>query len=130
MAKITGIGGMFLKTEQDCGEIRKFYSEKLGLLESEYGLSIISDTNLTLITLEKGSDDFPYLNLTVDNMDEMLKELKEKEVEIFKEHVEYSYGKFATIKDSLGNLIELWEPYREEYLKMVAEEIEKAKENK
>jgi hypothetical protein len=130
MAKITGIGGMFLKTEHDHGEIRKFYSEKLGLLENEYGLSIISDTNLTLITLEKGNDKFPYLNLTVDNMDEMIKELKEKKVEVVKEPIEYSYGKFATIKDNLGNLIELWEPYREEYLKMVDEEIKKAGESK
>ena len=127
MAKITGIGGLFLKTEQDLVKIKNFYSEKLGLLPSDYGLSIISDTNLTLITLEKGLDEFPYLNLTVDNMDEMLNELKEKKVEIVKEPIEYSYGKFATIKDSLGNLIELWEPYREEYLKMVEDEVKKGK---
>jgi len=128
MAKITGIGGLFLKTDHDIEKTRKFYSEKLGLLPSEYGLSIISDTNLTLITLEKGNDSFPYLNLTVDNMDEMIEELKKKDVEIVKEPMEYSYGKFATIKDDQGTLIELWEPYREEYLKMVREEIENAKD--
>jgi len=127
MAKITGIGGLFLKTDQDHEKIKKFYSEKLGLLPSEYGLSIISDTNLTLITLEKGNDAFPYLNLTVDNMDEMIAELRNKNVEIVKEPVEYGYGKFATIKDDLGNLIELWEPYRDEYLRMVQEEIDNAK---
>ena len=130
MAKITGIGGLFLKTEQDQEKIREFYSEKLGLLPSEYGISIISDTNLTLITLEKGHDEFPYLNLTVDNIDEMVKDLKEKNVEIVKEPIEYGYGKFATIKDNQGNLIELWEPYREEYLKMVEEESNKAGESK
>lgn len=88
MAKVTGIGGLFIKTNQNHDKLKKFYVDKLGLLPSEYGLSVISDTNLTLITLESGKDDFPYLNLTVDNMDEMIADLKSKAVEIVKEPVE------------------------------------------
>ena len=126
MAKITGIGGVFIKTEQDHERLRQFYKDKLGLKVSEYGVSIISDTSLTLMTMEKGRDPYPFFNFTVDNIDEMMADLKENGVKVVKEIETYDYGKFAQIKDDCGNIVELWEPYRENYLEMVDEEIKKA----
>lgn len=123
MAKITGIGGIFIKTYQDQERLKGFYKDKLGLLLSEYGVSIISDTNLILMTMEKGSNPYPFLNFTVDNLDEMISDLRSKGVNVVKGVEEFDYGKFATIKDDCGNLIELWEPYRKQYLEMVEKEI-------
>lgn len=123
MAKVTGIGGIFIKTYQDQERLKGFYKDKLGLLLSEYGVSIISDTSLTLLTIEKGSNPYPFLNFTVDNLDEMITDLRAKGVNVVKGVEEFDYGKFATIKDDNGNLIELWEPYRKQYLEMVEKEI-------
>lgn len=36
----------------------------------------------------------------------------------------FEYGKFAQIEDILGNKIELWEPFDDNYRKMVEKEIE------
>ena len=128
MAKITGIGGVFIKTNQDHSKLRAFYKEKLGLVLSDYGVSIISDTNQILMTMEKGSDPYPFFNFTVDNIEEIMSSLKSTGVEIVKEIETYDYGKFAQVKDDCGNIVELWEPYRKEYLEMVEKEIREAKE--
>lgn len=123
MAEITGIGGVFIKTDQDHEKLRSFYRDKLGMLLSDYGVSIINDTNQILLTMDKGNDPYPFFNFTVDNLDEMMASLKGKGVEIVKEIEEYDYGKFAQIRDDCGNIVELWEPYKDEYLKMVKKEI-------
>lgn len=128
MAKITGIGGVFIKTNQDQEKLRNFYKDKLGFLLSDYGVSIISDTNQILMTMEKGSDPYPFFNFTVDDIEEMMRELKNAGVEIVKEIETYDYGKFSQIRDDCGNIVELWEPNRENYLKMVEEEIRQAAE--
>lgn len=126
MAKITGIGGVFIKTYQDEKRLRSFYKDKLGMRLSDYGVSIISDTNMILMTMEKGSDPYPFFNFTVDNLDELIAELRKKGVQVVKGIEEFDYGKFATIKDDCGNLVELWEPYREQYLAMVEKESQKS----
>ena len=128
MAKITGIGGVFIKTDQDHEKLRNFYKEKLGLILSDYGVSIISDTNQILMTMEKGNDPYPFFNFTVDDIEEMMSELKKAGVEVVKEIETFDYGKFAQVRDDCGNVVELWEPNRENYLKMVEEEIKQSTE--
>lgn len=128
MAKITGIGGVFIKTDQDHEKLRNFYKEKLGLVLSDYGVSIISDTNQILMTMEKGNDPYPFFNFTVDDIEEMMSELKKAGVEVVKEIETFDYGKFAQVRDDCRNVVELWEPNRENYLKMVEEEIKQSTE--
>ena len=128
MARITGIGGVFIKTDQDHAKLRKFYKEKLGLQLSEYGVSIISDTNQILLTMDKGSDPYPFFNFTVDDIEGMMSDLKAAGVEVVKEIESYDYGKFSQVRDDCGNIVEFWEPYREQYIAMVEEEIKKAAE--
>jgi len=127
MAKVTGIGGVFIKTDQDQAKLRNFYKERLGLILSDFGVSIISDTNLILMTMEKGNDPYPFFNFTVDNIEEMMNNLKAAGVEVVKEIETYDYGKFAQVCDDCGNIVELWEPYREQYLAMVENELKEAK---
>lgn len=127
MAKVTGIGGIFLRESGNQERLIKWYNEILGMKVSEYGLSFLEPNVFTLITFSRKTDEEAILNFTVDNLDELMVELKEKDVYIVDKVKEYSYGKFAHIKDVLGNVIELWEPYEENYLKMVEEESKKYK---
>jgi predicted enzyme related to lactoylglutathione lyase len=50
------------------------------------------------------------LNYRVDDLDGLLKALREEGVEIDPRREDYDYGRFAWIKDLDGNRIELWEP--------------------
>lgn len=127
MAKVTGIGGVFLKNREGKKRLIKWYEEKLNITVSEYGLSFLEPNVFTLISFNRKRDNEAILNFTVDNLDEMMEELIKKDVTIVSEVKEFSYGKFSLIKDLLGNVIELWEPYPEEYLKMVEKELNKYK---
>jgi predicted enzyme related to lactoylglutathione lyase len=127
MAKVTGIGGVFLKHREGKQRLIKWYEEKLNITVSEYGLSFLEPNVFTLITFDRKRNNEAILNFTVDNLDELMEELKAKDVTIVSEVKEYSYGKFSHIKDILGNVVELWEPYPEEYLKMVEDETKKYK---
>jgi len=50
------------------------------------------------------------INYRVDNMDELLDQLKQNGVEIEKGPESHENGKFAWIMDPDGNKLELWEP--------------------
>jgi predicted enzyme related to lactoylglutathione lyase len=50
------------------------------------------------------------INYRVENLEELLVDLKEAGVQILGEMETYEYGKFAHIMDPEGNKIELWEP--------------------
>ncbi len=49
-------------------------------------------------------------NYRVENLVELLEELKKEGVKIVGNIEEYDYGKFGWILDGDGNKIELWEP--------------------
>jgi predicted enzyme related to lactoylglutathione lyase len=50
------------------------------------------------------------INYRVENLEELLEELKKEGVEIVGEMQTFNYGKFGWIMDPEGNKIELWEP--------------------
>jgi predicted enzyme related to lactoylglutathione lyase len=50
------------------------------------------------------------INYRVENLVELLEDLRNDGIEIVGEIEEYEYGKFAHIVDPEGNKIELWEP--------------------
>lgn len=132
MAKVTGIGGVFFKSK-DPEKIRHWYSKKLGLNTDKYGTSFewrqSRDPNQKGFTVwGPFSADTEYfnpsekefmINLRVDNLRELLDELKDQEVQIIGEIQEYEYGLFTHIIDPEGTKIELWEPFDEEYDKIV-----------
>ncbi len=59
------------------------------------------------------------INFRVDNLRELLDQLRDQGVNIVGEIEEYEYGLFAHIIDPEGTKIELWEPFDEEYDKIV-----------
>ena len=121
--KVTGIGGIFFKTK-DPEKMKSWYKKNLGLITNEYG-SVFEFRN-TDEPDQKGylvwspfTQDTKYfnpskkefmINYRVENLVELLEQLKKEGVEIIGEMEEFEYGKFAHIIDPEGNKIELWEP--------------------
>lgn len=50
------------------------------------------------------------INYRVENLDQLLDQLRSAGVEVDDRVEEYEYGRFAWIMDPEGNRIELWEP--------------------
>ncbi len=123
MAKINGIGGIFLNLEGDTDKLLKWYRDVLNVKVSEYGVNYIVGNQLTLLTFKRKSARSAIINFTVDNLEEMLDQLKSKGVKVVQEIEKYPYGDFAQIEDILGNVIELWKPNEKEYRAMIEEEI-------
>lgn len=127
MSKITGIGGVFLDISGDTKRLLNWYHEMLGLDITEYGINFLTPNKFTLITFDNKDPGKAMLNFTVDNLDGFMEALENKGVKVIQETKTQGYGKFAQIEDILGNVIELWEPFDDNYIRMVEEEIEDVK---
>lgn len=124
MAKITGIGGVFLKCRGDSAALAAWYQEHLGLHLEDWGGAILKwpddtaeDGGLTVWSLaERDSQWFSpstssfMINYRVDSLDEMLAQLRAAGVDVVSGPESHENGKFAWIMDPEGNKVELWEP--------------------
>lgn len=124
MGKAVGVGGLFLNFNGDQDALHRFYQKYLGLDMSLYGSGFIEGGQMMLLSFKRESEEMPLINFRVDNLEEVMKELREIGL-VTDEIVEYEYGKFAHFTDPFGNYIELWEPDEENYREMVRAEIEK-----
>lgn len=121
--KVTGIGGIFFRTE-DPGRIKDWYGKNLGLAIDDYG-SVFEfrkadrpdEVNyLRWGPIEEGTDYFDpsgkefMINYRVQNIEGLVKKLRLGGVEILDSIETYDYGKFVHIMDPEGNKVELWEP--------------------
>lgn len=121
--KVTGIGGVFFKVKDPSGT-RDWYAKHLGLITNEYGSLFESrdsekPENKTYLQWSPMQDTTDYfapsenefmINYRVENIEELVKELKEAGVTVCDEIASYDYGKFVHIMDPDGHKIELWEP--------------------
>jgi len=131
MAKAVGIGGVFLHFEGEEQAVMDWYEEHLGFDMTPYGTGFIEGPQYVLLSFKRGNKpNTPFINIRVDDLDELMKQLKDQGLEILSETTEYPYGKFAQFKDPFGNPIELWEVYEEEYIKMVKKEVDTYKKLK
>ncbi|HKY43491.1 MAG TPA: VOC family protein [Pyrinomonadaceae bacterium] len=124
MARVTGIGGVFFKSRNDSKALIAWYQKHLGLSLESFGGAVFKwpddkaeDKGLTVwVIAEKESQwfspsDSPFMiNYRVDNLDEMLAQLRADGVEIIQGPESAENGKFAWIMDPDGNKVELWEP--------------------
>ena len=124
MARITGIGGVFLKTKTDAKELAKWYQTHLGMPLDPWGGAGLhwpddpaEDKGVTAWHLAEPTSEWfsPssssfMINYRVDNMDEMLEQLRAGGVPIHQGPESHENGKFAWIIDPDGNKVELWEP--------------------
>jgi predicted enzyme related to lactoylglutathione lyase len=128
MAKVTGIGGVFIKSTGDNKALAEWYRDKLGLKFEDWGGSIINwtddaqvDGGMTVWSTAAPdtkwfapSESTFMINYRIDDMDGMIAQLKEKGVEIIKGPNTDFNGKFAWVMDPDGNKVELWEPMASE----------------
>ncbi|HEX7458267.1 MAG TPA: VOC family protein [Ginsengibacter sp.] len=122
MKKVTGIGGIFFKCKNP-EMVKEWYSKNLGLITYEHGSTfewIDGTTNRKAYTqwspfgdatnyFEPSSKEF-MINYRVENIEELVKELKVNGINVLDEIETYDYGKFVHILDPENNKIELWEP--------------------
>lgn len=124
MARVTGIGGVFLKCKGDSTALAAWYQKHLGMPLEDWGGAILrwpddkaDDQGLTVWNLaNKDSQWFSpsesafMINYRVDNLDEMLSQLQAAGVAVTGGPESHENGKFAWIMDPDGNKVELWEP--------------------
>jgi len=115
MSRILGIGGVFLNINTDTKKLLKWYRDVLELDVSEYGINFLEPNLMTLLTFDRKSDDQAILNFAVDDLEDYMAKLVEKDVEVYKEIECLPFGSFARIKDIAGNIIELCELNEGEY---------------
>ena len=121
--KVTGIGGIFFKSKNP-NEIKDWYKKNLGFAVDEYG-SMFEFRNadepdkkdyLQWSPFENSTDYFKpsdkefMINYRVEDIEGLVKELKDGGVTIVDDIESFEYGKFVHILDPENNKIELWEP--------------------
>ncbi|HVW96041.1 MAG TPA: VOC family protein [Mucilaginibacter sp.] len=123
MKKVTGLGGIFFKCNDPKG-MNDWYAKNLGLTTSQYGTTFEwveaddpSKKGTTVwCTFPEDTKYFnpsakPFMiNYRVENIEELVEQLKKDGVTVTDEIATYDYGKFVHILDPEGNAIELWEP--------------------
>ncbi|MEZ4413981.1 MAG: VOC family protein [Gemmatimonadales bacterium] len=124
MAKVTGVGGVFFKSTGDHAALAAWYQTHLGMPLEDFGGAVLrwpddtaEDHGLTVWHVAgKDSQWFSpsrssfMINYRVDNLGELLEQLRAGGVEIVQGPESHENGKFAWIMDPDGNKIELWEP--------------------
>ena len=124
MAKVTGVGGVFFKSTGDSAALAEWYRKHLGMPLSDFGGAVLrwpddtaEDRGLTVWHVAaKDSQWFSpsessfMINYRVDDLDELLAQLRRDGVEIAKGPESHENGKFAWILDPDGNKVELWQP--------------------
>jgi predicted enzyme related to lactoylglutathione lyase len=127
MARVTGIGGIFLRA-RDPKTLSAWYAQHLGLQLADYGGAtflwtdeVPPTTGMTIWSLFP--EDTPYfgngnekgpqqamVNYRVDDLDALLTLLAAAGVPIDPHREDSDYGRFAWITDPEGNRLELWQP--------------------
>lgn len=116
MAKITGLGGAFLRAD-DPKALYAWYEKHLGL--SNKGCFVFpAETQRASIAVSffpRSSKYFPesqpaMLNFQVDDLDAVLDKLIAEGVTVDPKRDAHEYGKFGWFTDPEGNRVELWQP--------------------
>ncbi len=126
MARVTGIGGVFLKCWGDSAALAAWYEKHLGMPLEPWGGAVLrwpddkaGDGGLTVWHLAKPdsqwfspSESSFMINYRVDDLDTLLTQLRAAGVDIVGGPESHENGKFAWIMDPDGNKVELWQPMR------------------
>lgn len=121
--KVTGIGGIFFLSKNP-KKTREWYGKNLGLEINDSGSPFeFRNANrpeeINYLIWNPFEEETGYfapsekefmINYRVQNIEGLVKKLKENGVTIVDTIEEFDYGKFVHIMDLEGNKIELWEP--------------------
>ena len=128
MAKVTGIGGVFIKSKGNHKGLAAWYAKYLGFVLENWGGAILrwpddkaDDRGVTVwhVAEKDGTWFSPstssfMINYRVDDLEALLAQLRADGIEILKGPETSDAGSFAWLLDPEGNKLELWEPKRAE----------------
>ena len=124
MKRVTGIGGIFIKSA-DAARLREWYQKHLGIDVESWGGTAFrwkseanpsGDGTTVWNVFEDSSNYFspsraPFMvNYRVDKLHPLLAALRAEGCQVDDKVDESEYGKFGWVVDPDGNKIELWEP--------------------
>jgi len=124
MARVTGIGGIFLKARNPQA-LAAWYAKHLGIELSAYfqgkkflwSDEVPANTGMTVWSFFPADSSYfgnelqsAMVNYRVDDLDGLLEQLRAANVAIDPKQEDYDYGRFAWITDPEGNRVELWQP--------------------
>ena len=124
MARVTGVGGVFLKAQKP-DQLAAWYQSQLGMKLTPYGgvefewreKDSPESLGKTVWSLFPSDSEYfgcgpqqAMVNYRVDDLEGLLRKLEDAGVEIDLRQESGEFGRFAWIVDPEGNRIELWEP--------------------
>ena len=127
MARVTGIGGVFLRA-RDPKALAAWYATHLGVALTDYGGvnflwsdEVPAGSGMTVWSVfpedtayfGPGTEAGPQavmLNYRVDDLDGLVRQLEAAGVWVDPRRESYEYGRFAWVRDPEGNRLELWQP--------------------
>jgi predicted enzyme related to lactoylglutathione lyase len=126
MARVTGIGGVFLRA-RDPKVLSAWYAQHLGIELNDWGGvsfrwtdEIPAQTGVTAWSLFPEDSTYfgppaqqAMINYRVDDLDSLLDGLAKAGVSIDPHREDSDYGRFAWITDPEGNRLELWQPLKQ-----------------
>ncbi|WP_261842559.1 VOC family protein [Aliamphritea ceti] len=117
MERVTGIGGFFFKAANP-EELGQWYKDHLGIdLAPQHtgGLPWQQDAGFTVFDpFTNNNPMIPagktwMINFRVNDLSKMIGQLQSAEITV-SDIEDYPHGKFATLTDPEGNVIQLWQP--------------------
>lgn len=119
MERVTGIGGFFFRTE-DPERMTAWYAEHLGVDAPPPSYDTSSwwqqPGPTVLAGMPPGSEHLGgperswSINFRVTNLEAMVHQLISAGVEVDVDPEEYPNGRFASLRDPDGNVVQLWQP--------------------
>lgn len=124
MARVTGIGGVFVLSKGKGRSLAAWYEKHLGMKLEDFGGAILNwqkdladDNGITVWHVaDHDSEWFSpsqstfMINYRVDNLEEMMAQLTAAGIAIESGPEYHENGAFAWVMDPEDNKIELWEP--------------------
>lgn len=122
--RVTGIGGVFFKAD-DPAALAEWYRRHLGIdVQPWLGASFPwqgpegpEPNGMTVWSIQKrdadmfGASPAPFMiNYRVEDLEALLKILREEGCEVDDKTEDSEYGKFGWLTDPEGNRVELWQP--------------------
>ena len=123
MKRVTGIGGVFFKAK-DAPTLQAWYKRHLGIDVQTWGGTTFPWTDgegkpaggMTVWSIHSPQSDHfapsiaPFMiNYIVDDLDALVKVLREEGCDVLEKTVDSEYGKLAWVIDPEGNKVELWQ---------------------
>lgn len=119
MQRVTGIGGVFFRA-QDPEALNRWYAEHLGVDPAPESYDMPSwwqrsgPTVFAAMPVRSehfgGSAHSWSINFRVADLDAMLEQLSAAGVAVENDPETYPNGRFATLRDPEGNVVQLWQP--------------------